>query len=266
MSKTAHDKGRNRDIVMIRVFQKRYREGLDSVPFTMDDIRDEIAVVSKTNPAYREKNVADVRYEFASGRRGLPKEIDDLGPWMIKGTGKGAYAFVRIEESLDVSISADLQEILIPDATPEIVVEYAGHDEQGLLAKLRYNRLLDIFLSITCYHLQNHWRTTVNGVQREIDDLYVGIDTDGKQYIIPVEAKSAKGRISKTQIVQVVEFAGNRYPSLIMRPVGIKEINEKEVVAILFTIGRSVDDIKMRDIRRYKFVPIAECPLPNAPK
>ena len=51
MSKTAHDKGRNRDIVMIRVFQKRYREGLDSVPFTMDDIRDEIAVVSKTNPA-----------------------------------------------------------------------------------------------------------------------------------------------------------------------------------------------------------------------
>jgi len=146
------------------------------------------------------------------------------------------------------------------------VVEYAGHDEQGLLAKLRYNRLLDIFLSITCYHLQNHWRTTVNGVQREIDDLYVGIDTDGKQYIIPVEAKSAKGRISKTQIVQVVEFAGNRYPSLIMRPVGIKEINEKEVVAILFTIGRSVDDIKMRDIRRYKFVPIAECPPPNAPK
>ena len=59
----------------------------------------------------------------------MPKEIDRLGPWMITGTGKGAYAFVRVKEGVGVSISPDLQEILIPDATPEIVVEYAGHDE-----------------------------------------------------------------------------------------------------------------------------------------
>lgn len=164
MSRENADKERNRDIVMVKVFRKYFRDGMDTVSFTMDDIRDAIREVSTENHSCGEKNVADVRYQYTSGRRGLPKEVDELGPWMIMGTGKGTYAFVRVKESLDVSISTDLQEILIPDATPEIVVEYAGRDEQGLLAKLRYNRLLDIFLGITCYHLQNHWRTTVNKV------------------------------------------------------------------------------------------------------
>ena len=46
--------------------------------------------------------------------------------------------------------------IKIPDATPGIVQKYALADEQALLAKLRYNRLLDIFTGVTCYSLQNH--------------------------------------------------------------------------------------------------------------
>jgi hypothetical protein len=259
------DTDRNRDTVIIKVFQKYYRDGMDTVHFSMDDIRDAIKEVAKKNPNYGEKNVADLRYQYTSGRRSLPTEIDRLGPWMIMGTGKGAYAFVRVKEGLDVSISADLQEILIPDATPEIVVEYAGRDEQGLLAKLRYNRLLDIFLGITCYHLQNHWRTTVNKVQREIDDLYVGIDVDGRQYVIPVEAKGRKDRVSKTQIVQMVEFAGQRYPRLIIRPVGIQEITDKGIVLILFTPGKSPDDIKIKEMRRYKLVPMSQCPV-NEPR
>ena len=238
---------------------------MDTVQFSMDDIREAIKEVARKKPNYGEKNVADVRYQYTSGRRSLPKEIDRLGPWMIMGTGKGSYAFVRVKESLDVSISADLNEILIPDATPEIVVEYAGRDEQGLLAKLRYNRLLDIFLGITCYHLQNHWRTTVNKVQREIDDLYVGIDVDGRQYVMPVEAKSRKDRVSKTQIVQMVEFAGQRYPRLIIRPIGIQEITDKDIVLILFTPGKSPDDIKIKEMRRYKLVPMSQCPV-NEPR
>jgi len=48
--------------------------------------------------------------------------------------------------------------IKIPDATPEIVAAYALSDEQALLAKVRYNRLLDIFLGVAAYSLQNHLR------------------------------------------------------------------------------------------------------------
>jgi hypothetical protein len=76
-----------------------------------------------------------------------------------------------------------------------------------------------------------------------------------------VEAKSRKGNISKTQILQMVEFARNRYPNLIIRPVGVKEIGDKEVVMILFSSGNIPDDIKIREIRRYKFVPISQCPV-----
>ncbi len=67
--------------------------------------------------------------------------------------------------------------IKIPDATPEIVSAYALSDEQALLAKVRYNRLLDIFLGVATYSLQNHLRTTVTGLgQAEIDEIYVAID------------------------------------------------------------------------------------------
>jgi len=46
----------------------------------------------------------------------------------------------------------------IPDSTPELVGAYALDDEQALLAIVRYNRLIDIFLSLTTYSLQNHLR------------------------------------------------------------------------------------------------------------
>jgi hypothetical protein len=54
---------------------------------------------------------------------------------------------------------------------------YALNDEQALLAKLRYNGLVDIFVGIACYSLQSHLRTTVSGLgQVEIDEIYIGID------------------------------------------------------------------------------------------
>ena len=48
-----------------------------------------------------------------------------------------------------------LAETKIPDATPGIIAKYASTDEQGLLAKLRYNRLLDILTGTTCYSLMH---------------------------------------------------------------------------------------------------------------
>lgn len=260
MKKDSEDKNRNRDKVIVNVFKKHYRKGSKEISFSMDDIREAIKKVSQDNPYYQENNVADVRYQFTSGRRSLPKEIDELGPWMIEGRGKASYAFVRLRESPHVTISSDLHTILLPDATPEIVLEYAGSDEQGILAKLRYNRIPDIFLGITCYHLQNHWRTAIkNKGQLEIDDLYVGLDVDGKQYVVPIEAKGKKDRISKTQIVQNVGFARERYPKLIIRPLGIQEINDKDIVVIEFTAGKSPEAIKIKEMRRYKLVPMSEC-------
>lgn len=254
--------GRNRDAVIEHVFKENYRPGAGEVPFTMDDIRDAIADVARASPGYKENNVADLRYQYTSGRRPLPQSINRLGPWAILGRGKARYAFVKLTAATDVAIQANLHTILLPDATPEIVLEYAGEDEQGLLAKIHYNRLLDIFLQITCYHLQNHWRTTIkNKGQCEIDDLYVGLNISGKQFVVPVEAKSAGDRLSKTQIVQMVDFARERYRQLILRPVGVQEMKDGSLVLVEFTPADHPDEIKIKEMRRYKLVSMSEVPL-----
>jgi len=67
--------------------------------------------------------------------------------------------------------------VKIRDATPAIIQAHALGNEQALLAKVRYNRLVDIFLGTTASSLQNHLRPTVKGIwQIEIDELYVGLD------------------------------------------------------------------------------------------
>ena len=253
---------RNRDEVMQRVFDKGYKPGAAEVLFTMDEIRQAIAVVASARPGYKENNVADVRYQYTSGRHPLPEAIDRRGPWMIVGRGKARYAFVKLAASPTIDIQDDLLPILLPSATPEIVLEYAGGDEQGLLAKVHYNRLLDIFLQLMCYHLQNHWRTSIKHKgQCEIDDLYVGLNINGKQFVIPVEAKCAKERLSKTQIAQTIDFAQDRYPKLIIRPVSVQEMKDGSLVLLEFTPAPHPDEIKIKEMRRYKLVPMSEVPL-----
>jgi len=241
MKTESNETARNRDQVLEIVFRKGYRKGAVLIPFTINDIRDAIAKVG-----YNEENVPDVRYEYASGRKPMPDSINKLGHWMIIGQGKGKYAFTKLSNSPGVMIQSDLYTILLPDATPEIVLEYAGGDEQGMLAKVRYNRMLDIFMGITCYHLQNHLRTSIKERgQVEIDDLYVGLNSSGKQFVIPIEAKSAKDHLSKTQIMQGIYFARERYRKLILRPVGIQGMQDGSLVLIEFTAGSQPDEIKI---------------------
>lgn len=159
-------------------------------------------------------------------------------------------------------IPNDLLANLVPDATPAIILEYTGDDEQGILARIRYNRLLDVFLQITCYHLQNQFKTVIkNKGSCEIDDLYVGLNTNGVQFVIPVEAKSANDRLNKTQIVQMIDFAKARYPTLTLRPVGVQEMKDGSLAFVEFQPANHPDDIKIKEVRRYKLVPISEVPM-----
>ena len=68
---------------------------------------------------------------------------------------------------------------------------------------MRYNRLVDIFLGITTYSLQNHLRTTVAGVgQIEIDEVDVGVDKFGRQFVVPVQAKGGSDKHGVVQTQQ----------------------------------------------------------------
>jgi len=140
---------------------------------------------------------------------------------MIEGAGRSRYRFRLIESGSATFVPrVDLAATKIPDSTPEIISAYALGDEQALLAKVRYNRLIDIFLGLTTYSLQNHLRTQVKGMgQIEIDEIYVGLNRHGAHYVIPVQAKGGTDKLSPVQTFQDVECCRVKFPNLICRPV-----------------------------------------------
>lgn len=126
-----------------------------------------------------------------------------------------------------------------------------------MLTRIRYNRLIDTFLSITAYHLQSHIRSSIQEMgQIEVDDLYVGVDTDGKAYIIPIEAKSVgeKERLGLIQVRQMILFAQQNYRELILRPVGVKPLPDGSYVFVEFDAQADLHHIAVKRYARYRLV------------
>jgi hypothetical protein len=150
-----------------------------------------------------------------------------------------------------------MTEIKIPDATPGIVAKYALGDEQALLAKLRYNRLIDIFTRVTCYSLQNHLRTTISGIgQVETDEIYVGVDRSGVQYVFPLQAKGGNDKIGITQIEQDMALCGEKFPQLVCRPIAAQFIEENRIA--LFEFAQDSEGVGLSQERHYRLVPPEE--------
>ena len=151
----------------------------------------------------------------------------------------------------------DLVVINVPDATPELIRAYKLDDEQALLAIVRYNRLIDTFLGLTTYSLQNHLRTTVEGMgQIEIDELYIGLDKHGCHYVIPVQAKGGRDQIGIVQTAQDIRFAEQKFPGMRCRAIAAQFL-EGEVVA-LFELTLQADGIKVVEEQHYRLVPADE--------
>ena len=178
------DKGRYQQIIE-KIFAANYRRGDKEVSFR----REEIIETAKRLKVDLPKNLGDLIYSFRH-RAELPESIKRHAPvgkeWIIRSEGTSRYKFALTSVSKIIPANL-LAETKIPDATPGIISTYAMSDEQALLAKLRYNRLIDVFTGVACYSLQSHLRTQIKGIgQVETDELYVGIDKRGAQYVFPV--------------------------------------------------------------------------------
>ncbi|MCI0494152.1 endonuclease, partial [candidate division KSB1 bacterium] len=150
-----------------------------------------------------------------------------------------------------------LSETKIPDSTPGIIAKYALNDEQALLAKLRYNRMIDIFTGITCYSLQNHLRTTVKEMgQIETDELYVGIDRKGVQYVLPVQAKGGNDQLNIIQIEQDFAMCTEKFRNLICIPIAAQFIDENLIA--LFSFENGEKGISISSEKHYRLVPHEE--------
>lgn len=189
----------------------------------------------------------------------LPKEIvETAGPeteWIIELAGRAVYRF-RLATRANIFANPHMLAIKIPDATPEIIASYALTDEQALLAKVRYNRLIDIFLGLTTYSLQNHLRTTVkamNNTQIEIDEVYVGVNRNGEHFVLPVQAKSGTDRISVVQTTQDITWCREKYPRLTCRSVSAQFMPDDAIA--LFELALEGLEVKLVEEKHYKLVP-----------
>ena len=206
------------------------------------------------------KNPGDVLYSFRF-RNPLPDDILKTQPdgmeWVIEGAGRAKYEF-RLTPVNRIAPNVNLVVTRIPDATPEIIASHALNDEQALLAKVRYNRLIDTFLGITSYSLQNHLRTTVRNLgQIEIDEVYVGVDRHGCQFIIPVQAKGGNDQLSTVQAKQDIACCAEKFPSLVCRAISAQFLDDSRIAMFELCLDRD-GMVRLVEERHYLLVPANE--------
>jgi len=242
------------------VFDNNYHEGDVFVAFN----RSELVHASEALGIARIKNLGDIPYSFRF-RRELPQDIQAAAPkdaeWIIVGIGIGEYAF-RLASPGKIEPTLHYYPIKVPDATPEIVRHYApGTDEQALLTRARYNRLVDIFTGLACYSIQNHLRTTVRDIgQVEIDEIYIGVNKRGTHFVLPCQAKSPGDRFGIVQVMQDLALCDQRYPMAICRPIALQFTGEDNVALLELAVREEHNILMLNtvDEKHYQLVPRSE--------
>ena len=243
--------------VIGRLFFLRYEMGKTSLDFD----RSELDSTAREMGLDVAKNLGDLVYSFKY-RRPLPEEIIATAPegleWRIVNCGRARYKFV-LGRQFRVEPDPSLIQTKVPDSTPGIISRYALSDEQALLAKLRYNRLIDIFTGVTCYSLQNHLRTSVTveadsneTMQIETDEIYVGVDRRGAHYVFPVQAKGGNDKIAIQQIEQDVLLCQQKFKELICVPIAAQFMAGD--VIVLFAFEMSDEGVRKSVERHYRLV------------
>ena len=254
MSKSSmHESKPNRYQALIsRIFHDHFKEGSTEFEFERSELNNNAKRLKIKLP----DNLGDVIYSFRY-RTSLPEDIiataEKGKEWIIEPAGRSRYRF-KLSRISRIVPRDGLLAIKIPDATPEIIAAHALSDEQALLAKVRYNRLIDIFLGITTYSLQSHLRTTVpNMGQIEIDEVYVGVNRNGQQFVVPVQAKGGTDKLATIQTSQDVACCRQKFPALTCRPVSAQFMAD-DIIA-LFELAMRGDDVKIAEERHYQLVP-----------
>jgi len=237
------------DKIITRLFLSKFEEKATEIEFTKDELVSEARELQIPL-----RNPPDVVYTYRS-RADLPAAIRQRGNWVIKPKGKGKFSFFKSKREPFARIQKDLNAIEVLNAVPEIVEKYAQEDEQTVLTAIRYNRLVDILTRVTCFHLQSHTRTTIEGEgQIEIDDIYVGVDREGTKYIIPLEAKSGdeRDKLGWIQVANMVKFARQNYPELRCRPVAAKRVERNMIHMVEFNDNPNSEEISIVQEKLYK--------------
>ena len=247
--------------IIAKIFADNFRPGLHEVAFR----RDELVAAAEGLGEPRPKNLGDIVYSLRY-RVPLPDSVREAAPpnteWAIFPGGNAVYVLRAVPFNL-IEPRKGIRTVRLPDSTPGVIAKYAMSDEQALLARLRYNRLLDVFTGLACYPLQSHLRTSVtvenaidgtsSSSQVETDDLYVGLDEHGAHYVLPVQAKGGSDALSVIQIWQDFRVAEQKFPDLLARPIAAQFMANDEIA--LFEFEESDNRITIARERHYELVP-----------
>ncbi|WP_274644656.1 endonuclease [Pseudomonas serbica] len=201
------------------------------------------------------KNAGDVVYAFRY-REELPDAILYLAPagemWILMGAGRSKYR-ARLIDYICITPSKTLTPIKIPDATPPNIRAHAGSDEQQLLSRVRDNQLVGLFVGIKLWSHQNHLRTTVKSMgQIEIDEIYLGIDKYGVEYVVPVQAKRNKDKHGIVQTLQDIAYCKEKFPNHVCIPVSVHFIEEGGIIA-MFKLAEDVEKMSIKLIEELHY-------------
>ncbi len=239
------------------IFNKNFKPGFVRVEFEREDF----VKASTELGMQRIRNLGDIPYSFRF-RQDLPGHIQATAPsgleWIIIGTGIGKYEF-RLAAPGKIDPNPNMQLIDMPDSTPEIVKYYASsRDEQALLTKIRYNRLVDTFSGLTCYSIQNHLRTTIQRIgQIEVDEIYVGLNKRGTHFILPCQAKSPGDKFGIVQVMQDISLCKIRYPHAICKPIALQFMDENSLAILELSVIEEDQILNFRIVeeKHYRLVP-----------
>jgi hypothetical protein len=240
------------DAVVLEVFLHHYHEGADYLKFKKDELAE---VCRKYNITIR--NIPDIIYTYRA-RRELPSRILATGHWAIEPAGRGAYAFRLLRNPPRFEIPfLDYAPVDIYNAIPEVVEGLLRQDEQSLLTRVLYNRLVDIFTGLTCFHIQNHYRSFVTGLgEVELDALYVGVDKTGTLFVLPIEAKSQAETemIGRIQVSQMAKLVHQDFPKLRRRILAVKALADETIAVVEFDDHQEPDDFGIVSVSRFRLI------------
>ncbi len=229
-------------------------ETAEEIVFSQSDLREAAARLGSTV-----RNFPDLTYNQRS-RAPIPKELAARGFRSIEARGRGRFALVRIEDTIEVGDSVQTR-VVAGGRIPPAIRALVSKDEQGILSAANYLDLISDFLGCSSLRLQGHLRTTGRmGQQAEVDELYVTILRDDQAgAVVPIEAKGVRERISRSQVRSVVDTVLFRFPALDVIPLVLKMEPDGRLLLVRFSWGLSEDgkvgDLAVADVVRYKVVP-----------
>ncbi len=89
--------------------------------------------------------------------------------------------------------------------------------------------------------------------QVETDEIYVGLDQRGAQYVFPIQAKGGADQLGVVQIEQDFALCSAKFPILICRPIAAQFMEDNLIALFSFETGEN--GVVISDEKHYRLVP-----------